>query len=234
MYFVNYGVKMKRKTKRLKAVAKRPRTGLQGAAHSWVGNERLVDTGTLRGSVLQRVAPAVRELVNVSRDDQLLEALSTNTAMDALIHLVTRDSAAAQVASKVHDPLREARARAAKKMADLLSAEGGPIGVEDVVNILRISRAAVDKRRKAGTLIGIDDGGRAVLYPGWQFTGTGLLPGLDDVLRAMTVSDPWMRLQFFMGHDADLDARPLDLLRAGKIREAIGAAGRFGRFGDDG
>jgi hypothetical protein len=226
---------MKRNAKRLKAVARRRRTGLQRAsAATWMENERLVDPESLRGSVLKRVEPAVRELINVSRDDQLLEALSTNTAIDALIHLVSGESAAAQVASNVQDPLREARARAARKMVDLLSAEGGPMGVEDVSRVLRITRAAVDKRRKAGTLIGVDDGGRAILYPSWQFTETGSLPGLDLVLRVMAVSDPWMRMQFFLGHDVDLGARPLDVLRSGRVEEAIGAARRFGKFGADG
>jgi hypothetical protein len=226
---------MNKQTKRPKIAAPRGRAGPRGSsALAWLENNARADTDALRGSVLKRVAPAVRELVRVSRDDQLLEALSTSTAIDALIHLVSGEAVAAQVAAKVQDPLREARARAAKKLAALLSAEGGPLRVDEVAAMLRITRAAVDKRRKVGTLIGIDDGGRAILYPGWQFTETGLLPGLDAVLKALAVSDPWMRMQFFLGHDAELRARPLDLLRSGRIDAVISAAKRFGRLGADG
>lgn len=220
--------------KRLKRVGSRPRAAhLQRAAqHSWLFDDRVVNESELKTSVLKRVAPAVRELVHSVSDAQLLEALSTSTSIDALIHLVSRDAAVGRVAAKLEDPLRDARARAAKKMAELIAADGGPIGVEDVAGILRISRAAVDKRRKKGTLIGIEDGGRSILYPVWQFTNTGLLPGIEDSLKVISV-DPWMRMQFFLTKDAELGERPLDLLRRGAIDPVVRAAGRFARFGED-
>ena len=132
------------------------------------------------------------------------------------------------------DPLRDAKARAAKKFAELLAAEGGPVGVETAAKLLRLTRAAVDKRRKNGTPIGIEDGGRAILYPRWQFTETGLLPGLDHALRAMSIRDPWMRMQFFLSKTIDLGSRPLDTLRKGRLDDVIRAASRFGRLGEDG
>jgi hypothetical protein len=192
------------------------------------------DLASLHGSVLKRVEGAVRHLVEIAPREHLYEALSTQTPMDALIHLVSREAAAVEVASSVQDPLRAAKARAARTMSDLLSSEGGTLGVEEVAKRLRITRAAVDKRRRAGTLIGIDDGGRAVLYPAWQFTPTGLLPGLDDALRAIGVADPWMRIQFFLANEPDLAARPVDALRQGRKVEVVQAAKRFGRYGDDG
>jgi hypothetical protein len=226
---------MKRKVKRIKPVARRRKTGLQAMSSlTWLDSDRLVEGDPLRSSVLKRLAPAVRHLVKVSPERQLLEALSTTTGIDALIHLVSGDTAAAEVASNVQDPLREAKARAAKKFSELLAAEGGPIRVDEVSKRLRITRAAVDKRRKNGTLIGIEDGGRGILYPGWQFTETGLLPGLDDSLRVIGVIDPWMRMQFFLTPDIDLGTRPLDALRNGRVEEVVRAARRFGRFGEDG
>jgi len=235
MYFVNRGRNMGKKVKRVKGVKHRRRTGLQAtSSHAWLENDRLVGSDALRSTVLRRLEPAVRNLVQASHEHQLLEALSANTSIDALIHLVSGEGVTTEVASNVQDPLREAKARAAKKVAELLCAEGGPIGVEDASKRLRIGRAAVDKRRRTGTLIGIDDGGRAVLYPSWQFTETGLLPGLDESLRAMVIVDPWMRLQFFLNRDADLGCRPLDALRAGRIDEVTRAARRHGRFGEDG
>ncbi len=227
---------MSKKLKRVRGVKRRVRKGLQASNHAWMDNERLEENNltSLQGSVLKRVAGAVRQLVKIAPEEQLYEALSTNTGVDALIHLVSRDAAAAEAAANVDDPLRGARARAAKQMAELLSAEGGPIGVEEVAKRLRITRAAVDKRRRSGTLIGIDDGGRAILYPSWQFTATGLLPGLEDTLRVIRVSDPWMRLQFFLSKEPDLGTRPLDALRAGRQAEVTRAAKHFGSQGDDG
>ncbi|HET8676639.1 MAG TPA: hypothetical protein VFO63_12665 [Blastocatellia bacterium] len=226
---------MTRKIKRIRGVKSRMRKGLMASvAHIEADRLERNDLTSLHGSVLKRVQGAVNELVKLSPKAHLYEALSTNTSMDALIHLVSSDTAAAQVALNVADPLRAARARAAKQMSELLAAEGGPIRVEDAAERLRITRAAVDKRRRTGTLIGIEDGGRAVLYPGWQFTKTGLLPGVDEVLRAMVVSDPWMRIQFFLRADPDLGERPLDSLRRGRKQDVIVAAERYGRHGDDG
>jgi hypothetical protein len=226
---------MARKVKRISGVTTRPRRGLlSSATRGEVERLEANDLLSLHGVVLKRVQSAVSELVNVSLEAHLLEALSANTAMDALIHLVSRDTAAAQVALNVEDPLRAARARAAKRMSELLAAEGGPLRVEEVAARLRITRAAVDKRRRAGTLIGIEDGGRAVLYPGWQFTETGLLPGLDDALRLIGVSDSWMRIQFFLSAEPDLGQSPLHALRRGRKEDVKLAAKRFGRQGDDG
>jgi hypothetical protein len=226
---------MKRKVKGVNRIARRRGKGLQAtSAVSWLDNGRLVEESALRSSVLKRLAPAVLRLVDVSSEHQLLAALSTNTGIDTLIHLVSAEAAATEAASNVQDPLRAAKARAAKKITELLADEGGPIGVEDVAKLLRITRAAVDKRRKSGTLIGIEDGGRAILYPRWQFTETGLLPGLDDALRVMIVKEPWMRMQFFLSHDSDLGTRPLNVLRDGRVDDVILAAKRFGRFGEDG
>jgi hypothetical protein len=225
---------MSKRVRRVKAVHKRRKSRLLAASHAaWLDAERL-EGDTLRGSVLKRLAPAVQHLVRISPDQQLLDALSTNTGIDALIHLISGENAAAQVASSTEDPLREARARAAKRFSELLAAEGGPIGVDDASKSLRITRAAVDKRRKSGTLIGIEDGGRAILYPSWQFTPTGLLPGLQESLQAMAITDPWMRMQFFLTVDSELGERPLDALRGGRIGLAIAAAKRYGRLGEDG
>jgi hypothetical protein len=224
-----------KKIKKVITVAPRRQNGFQPTRARRGGNERLENTGlaALRGTVLSRVHGAVRKLVENSPERELHEALIANTAMDTLIHLVSREHAAAEVALNVDDPLRAAKARAARQMSALLSAEGGPIGVEEAAKRLRITRAAVDKRRKTGTLIGIEDGGRAVLYPNWQFTSTGLLPGLGEALRAIGVSDPWMRMQFFLRLDPDLGMRPLDALRACRLAEVARSAKHYGRQGED-
>ena len=207
--------------------------GIEGGGRGAAGYARLDEKDALQTAVLARVDEGLQQIVTSATREHLYAALSTKSPIDALIYMVSRDSAVAQAVTAVEDPLRAAKARSAERMAALLTAEGGPLGVEAVASRLRITRAAVDKRRRAGTLIGLDDGGRAVIYPGWQFTETGSLSGLEDVLRHLTVHDPWMRLEFFLSPDPDLGTRPLDALRSGRREAVIAAARRYGRQGDD-
>jgi hypothetical protein len=183
--------------------------------------------------VLVRIERGLKDAIRILQPKHLLEILATQTPLDALVHLVNRNAVIVEMAKTYEDPLSGARARASKHMAQLLAYEGGPLGVQDVVDRLRITRAGVDKRRKQGKLIGIDDGGRAVVYPSWQFTTTGTLPGLESVMSKLRVTDPWMRIQFFLTPDPDLGGRPLDALRAKKQAEVEAAASRYGRFGDE-
>jgi hypothetical protein len=201
--------------------------GLQSSGGAFSGD-------TLHSMVFARANEAVSELIKASTADHLVETLKSNTHIDALIHLVSGEPAAVKAASEVRDPLRAARARAAKKMAELLSSEGGVLGVEEVAKRLRITRAAVDKRKNAGTLIGIEDGRRGNEYPAWQFTDTGVLGGLDTVLKAMTVRDPWMRIQFFLSNDDGLGTTPLAALRDKRVDEVMSAGRSYGSSGEDG
>ncbi|MSP00518.1 MAG: hypothetical protein EXR07_05625 [Acetobacteraceae bacterium] len=195
---------------------------------------KLGETAALQSAVQIRAAEGLHQIIGAVSRQYLYEALITKTPVDALIKIVSSEASVALAATVVDDPLRAAKARAARRMVDLLATEGGPLGVDEVAAVLRITRAAVDKRRRAGTLIGVDDGGRAVLYPSWQFRDTGLLPGLDEVLRAMSIRDPWMRIEFFLSSEPDVGERPLDALHKGRKDEVITAARRYGRQGEDG
>jgi hypothetical protein len=175
----------------------------------------------------------VASLVEATPTEWALKFLSERTDVDALISVVSQNSVAIGVAARANDPLRAAKSRASAKMAALMAAEGGPWGVERVAEHLSLTRVAVDKRRKSGTLIGVTDGGRAAKYPSWQFTSTGTLPGLAESLKRIGVSDPWMRMQFFLSPDPDLRATPLDALRKGRTSEVAAAASRYGREGED-
>lgn len=193
----------------------------------------LAPSAAVRAAVATRLETAIWDLINASSQATLLGALEKRTGIDTLIDLVSQNSAALNAAAQTPDPLRAARSRAAQRMADLIKAEGGPIGVDEVAERLGIGRAAVDKRRKKGSLIGIQDGARAVRYPSWQFTASGILPGLSEALEVIGVDDPWMRLQFFLSPDSDMRATPLEALRSGRSEEVASAAARYGRQGAD-
>lgn len=57
--------------------------------------------------------------------------------------------------------------------------------------------------------------------PRVQLEGEGLMTGLRDVLAAMHVRDPWMRLQLLLDEDV------IGPLRAGRLNDAIRAVDSY-------
>ena len=129
------------------------------------------------------------------------------------------------------DPLAAARLRGARMRRELLAAEGGALTAGRTAALLGISTQAVNKRRKAGALLGLDVGGTRFLYPAFQFTAGGVLPGLREALAALAaVEDPWTRANFLLTGDPRLGGRrPLDVLREGDIAAVQAAAAADGR-----
>ncbi len=127
------------------------------------------------------------------------------------------------------DPLAAARLRGLRARQDLLASEGGTWTAERAAAHLGLSRQQVDNRRRAGRLIGLDTGRRGFAYPVWQFGERGILEGLEPVLGAMTVLDPWGQAIFFLSGDPRLGGeRPLDALRRGRVEEVQRAARGYG------
>ncbi len=119
-----------------------------------------------------------------------------------------------------------------KERDRLLKAEGGVLSVEAVARHLGITRQAVDKRRRAGTLLALPIGRRGHAYPAWQLGPQGTLPGLERVLRALDGHDPWMRAVFLLNPNSELaEESPLVRLRAGRVDEIVRLAEAFGEQG---
>lgn len=129
-------------------------------------------------------------------------------------------------------PLARARLRGILAMRQILHAEGGTFTVNQVKDLLGISRQAVDKRRKADQLLAVELPRRGLLYPVWQFAESGTLPGLIETLGVLRPHDSWARLRFFVTRNDRLAGRrPLDLLRKGDIERVLRAAEMFGEHG---
>jgi hypothetical protein len=73
------------------------------------------------------------------------------------------------------DPLAKARLSGLESKQFLLKAEGGTLSVEEAAQRLGLTRQGVDRRRRAGRLIGVTMGRRGYRYPVWQFADTGSL-----------------------------------------------------------
>jgi hypothetical protein len=135
-----------------------------------------------------------------------------------------------ETATRLKDPLASARLRGLRLRERLLAAEGGSISAAEVADLLHISRQAVNKRRRAGHLIGLSIGRHGYFYPTWQFNERGeLLPGLKETLDILANHDPWMQAAFFLNPNASLnDVMPLALLRSGDIAMVLHAARLYG------
>ena len=100
---------------------------------------------------------------------------------------------------------------------------------EEAASALGITRQGVDKRRRAGRLLAVTVGRRGYLYPAWQFTSGGVLPGLEQVLAALRDHDSWMQLAYMVNPNTALGGRtPLVELRDGNLAAVLRAARTYG------
>ena len=125
-----------------------------------------------------------------------------------------------------------ARLRGIEAKRRMLTEDGGMLSAEKAGEILTISRQAVEKRRKAGRLIGVSLGRRGFGYPAWQFSERGTLPGLEAVLDALKSHDAWTKLVFFTSENAATGGKtPLDVFRSGNVEKVLTAARMYGEQG---
>lgn len=160
----------------------------------------------------------------------LKNALKAPTDFETILHALERPEVAAAVRNQ--DPLAMARLRGIEAKRRMLTEDGGMLSAEKVGDVLTISRQAVEKRRKAGRLIGVSLGRRGFGYPAWQFSERGTLPGLEAVLDALRPHDAWTKLVFFTSENVTTGGKkPLDVLRSGDVEKVVGAARMYGEQG---
>ncbi|CAA9279104.1 MAG: hypothetical protein AVDCRST_MAG77-3650 [uncultured Chloroflexi bacterium] len=184
-----------------------------------------------QAAFIARSLNAVARVASRLSEAQLGDAAGAPSDVAVLVKALRAPEA---IADLEEDPLAGARLRGAQVRLELLTAEGGTLGVEQVAELLGLSRQAVDKRRRAGTLLAVEVGKRGYRYPAWQFSGGEALPGLPGVLRALDVS-PWTQLSWFLSADLRLGGeRPLDLLRRRdpeQVKRVVRAAAAYGHQG---
>jgi hypothetical protein len=70
------------------------------------------------------------------------------------------------------------------------------------------------------------------VYPVWQFSQGGTLPGLEEVLTELRGHDPWMQVIFMLSENTRLSGlAPLHELRHGHVDEVRRAARMLGEHG---
>ena len=129
----------------------------------------------------------------------------------------------------------DARARAVLRglqyaREDLRDA-GGAYDLDQARAVLNgVSRQAIGKRVKEGSLLALPGPNGRRSYPTFQFTGEGtVIDGLKAVQEALPNRNPWSVLNFPTNPQAPLGGRkPIDLLRAGKLEAVVEAARGIG------
>jgi len=207
------------------AARKAPRTVVEAAA-------RVLKIGEdpTRAAFLARVLNAVADLG--SRMPERALGSAAGAASDYAVLLEALEDPTTIELLRKHIPLSAARIRGLRVRKRVLEAEGGTLSAEDAASHLGIKRQAVDKRRKAGRLIGLGMGRRGYVYPAWQFSREGTLPGLEEVLGELRKRDPWMQVIFMLTPSRRLDGTtPLQAVRKGRVEGVQRAARAFGEHG---
>jgi hypothetical protein len=179
---------------------------------------------------LSRALRAVATLARTLDVDALSDAAAQPTDYSLLLDALATPDALAIL--NADNPLSEARLAGLRGKKELLEAEGGALTVEEVADALGLTRQGVDRRRRAGKLLALSLGKRGYLYPAWQFTPGGTLPGLEQTLAAFQDIGPWAQLTWFISPNTRLGGQsPLHALRAGAIDRVVDVAGVYGEHG---
>ncbi len=142
----------------------------------------------------------------------------------------------AGVASDAYQP--DARARAllqgVKLVEEDLSSSGGAYSLTEVQALMRgITRQAINNRVREGSLLAVPGPSNRATYPAVQFMNDGMpVDGLKEVRDALGTVNSWMVLNFLVSPEPKLSGRkPIDLLKAGKLKQVLEVARRFGLQG---
>ncbi|MGI9090523.1 MAG: hypothetical protein ACR2GG_05385 [Gemmatimonadaceae bacterium] len=192
-----------------------------------------------------------REALMLPLMERMTQAFTTLLA-DATLEVLQRASAAPTGAGSVAelmsnlpeasprlaatDPEAAAVARAATVKRDLLESIPS-YSTNEVAAILSMSAEGVRKRRTLKKLLAVPYAGDW-RFPAWQFVNAGCgeggstLPGLEAVLAALPIQNPWIRLDLMMAQDPGSGGlSAADLLRSGSSDLALDIVAGYGEHG---
>ena len=198
----------------------------------WLANVRTTveSEEPLMQALMMRAINAVLKFAELS-EASVVRATSAPSDLAVLVTALSSGELLDDL--KTVEPLAPAFIRGIEAQRRMLNENGGTLTAEEAGNILGISRQSVDKRRLANSLLALTTGRHGFRYPAWQFTSSGaVLSGLQDVLRVLSQHDEWMQAAFFLSENPRLgDRTPLEMLRAGKLRDVLLAAQIYGEHG---
>ena len=179
----------------------------------------------MQRAFVRRANAAIERLVAGMPAEALVDALTAPTDVGAIARLLGRAELAGPAVADI-DPLVPAIARGVEHRQALREAAGGMLSAAEAGALLSISRQAVDKRRRAGGLLAVREGGDW-RYPACQFdAGLGeVVAGVPEVLGALEGQGGWVALDFLLAPDEALAGRsPIEALRAGDAAAVLRVA----------
>lgn len=190
---------------------------------------RVEQEAPIMQALMRRAINAVMTLAALS-EDSVVEAAAAPTDLAALVRALRSDELLEDLSRA--EPLAPAFIRGIEARHRLIEKHGGTLTAEQVAQMIGISRQGVEKRRQAGKLVALATGRHGYRYPVWQFSDSGTLPGLEEVLGVLASHDEWMQTLFFVSNNPRLGNRtPTDLLRAGELTPVLDAAQMYGEQG---
>jgi hypothetical protein len=131
--------------------------------------------------------------------------------------------------TRKEDKLAKAIARGLSVREKMAADEGGSMSAEETARLLGLTKQSVLNLYHAGKLLAWrTDKQGALRFPVWQFTETGRLHGLEQIIEKLSegnVLDDWGKVGFFLQtHGALRGRRPLDLLREKRLDPVLKAA----------
>jgi hypothetical protein len=182
----------------------------------------------LAQAFLSRSVKMLERVSSAASSEALQSALSSPTDVGGVATLLS-DLAPLGLEVSVADPFVEAMARGAAIKQELLTSGGGGLTSSQVASALGITRQAVDKRRLRRALLAVPNGSGEYVYPACQFTSDGVIPSLEDVLRAFRIASPWTQLSVLLASTPALEGKSLiDALKSGGTERAVAIAASFG------
>jgi hypothetical protein len=155
--------------------------------------------------LVREVVPLVRA-IPVEELLRVLSAADVTTAAARISALLTEGLTAKAPATEA----MRAWLESARRKRELLAEAGGGLSAQEVAEIRDVSRQAVDRARREDRLLAVPLGAGNWRFPAMQFDENGNpLPGLETVLKAFRVEDPWMRLSELLAPDPELEDRSI-------------------------
>jgi hypothetical protein len=183
--------------------------------------------GPIETAFIRRYTHLLERVAMEASTEVLQDALAAPDDVGGLAGVI--DRVGATLPPPRTDPLAGARMRAVRVKRELMERAGGALSTGEVAGLLGVTPQAIHGRRSRGTLLGVRAPNGDYLYPAFQFTAQGLLPGLADVLAAFQVGDPWTQLSVLLGPAGRLGGQtPLQAMREGRVTDAIEAVASYG------
>lgn len=168
-------------------------------------SERQALESAVLAMLVRQMAPLVRH-IPVADLAHALSSSDVPTAAARMSALLTEQLAAHAPATQ----LVRAWLESAKRKRELLEDAGGGLTAQEVATIRNVSRQSVERARRQDRLLAVPLGAGNWRFPALQFGDDGQpLPGLETVLKAFQVKDPWMRLAELVAPDPELANRSI-------------------------